>query len=407
MTNLIPILLLCINILLIIILIVYNKKQNTAPFENMQSDLEKQILDEFSRSRDNFSHAQKDLRSEIQANITNFSDSILKNMMGISKLQNTQFEKIRQAVESQLKQIRDDNNKQLEQMRQTVDEKLHATLEKRLSHAFQQVSDRLEKVHLGLGEMQKLATGVGDLKKVLSNVKARGTLGEIQLKNQLSQLLSPQQYQENVKTKKDSSDFVEFAIKLPGKRDIGEEVWLPIDSKFPLEQYDQLLTAYDSGSKEEIITISKKLSAEIKNSAKQIKEKYMDPPHTTDFALMYLPIEGLYAEVLRFPGLFETLQRDFKVVPVGPTTLAAILNSLQLGFRTLAIEKRSSEVWELLGSVKTQFGKFGDLLDKTQKKLSEASQSIDDASKKSRFIEGRLNKVQELPDGDSVKILSE
>lgn len=407
MINITPVILLSVNILLLITIIVIIKRNGGGKIEKLQESLDKQIQDEFSRNRDNFNHSQKDLRTEIQAGITNFSQSIVKNMMEISKLQNTQFEKIRQAVENQLKLIRDDNSKQLEKMRQTVDEKLHATLEKRLNHAFQQVSDRLEKVHMGLGEMQKLASGVGDLKKVLSNVKARGTLGEIQLKNQLSQLLSPQQYQENVKTKKDSGDFVEFAIRLPGKENIEEAVWLPVDSKFPLEQYDLLLTAYDSGTKEEITAISKKLASDIKNFAKQIRDKYLDPPHTTDFALMYLPVEGLYAEVLRFSGLFETLQREFRVVPVGPTTLAAILNSLQLGFRTLAIEKRSSEVWTLLGAVKTQFGKFGDLLDKTRKKLSEASQSIEDASKKSRFIEGRLGKVQELPEKDSGKLLSE
>jgi DNA recombination protein RmuC len=224
-------------------------------------------------------------------------------------------------------------------------------------------------------------------------------LGEIQLKNQLSQLLSAQQYGQNVKTKEGSDDFVEFAIKLPGKDDADKSVWLPIDSKFPLEKYELLLNEYDHGNKESINQASKRLVSEIKSVAKNIADKYIDPPHTTDFALMYLPVEGLYAEVLRFSGLFEALQREYKIVPVGPTTLAAILNSLQLGFRTLAIEKRSSEVWKLLGTIKTQFGKFGDLLEKTRKKLDEASKSIDDASKKTRHIEGKLNKVQELPSG--------
>jgi DNA recombination protein RmuC len=263
----------------------------------------------------------------------------------------------------------------------------------------------LEKVHQGLGEMQKLATGVGDLKNVLTNIKARGTLGEIQLENQLTQLLSPQQYDKNVKTKEGGNAFVEFAIKLPGKEIHNEWVWLPIDSKFPLEQYELLLNAYKTGDKQVIDRVSRKLASGIKNFAKDIRDKYIDPPGTTDFALMYLPIEGLYAEALRFSGLFESLQRECRVVPVGPTTLAAILNSLQMGFRTLAIEKRSSEVWKLLGVVKTQFGKFGDLLDKTRRKLDEAGKSIDDASRKSRYIEGRLTRVQELPAQDNRHLL--
>lgn len=368
---------------------------------------ENKLLDEFARSRHDQNQSSRQLREELQHSITTFSDSILKRMTEISALQNTQFENIRKAVEINLRLLREDNNKKLEQMRQTVDEKLHTTLERRLGEAFKQVGDRLEKVHQGLGEMQKLATGVGDLKNVLTNVKTRGTLGEIQLENQLNQLLSPQQYEKNVKTKEGSSAFVEFAIKLPGKNGKNEWVWLPIDSKFPLEQYELLLKAFETGNKEAIGRVSKKLTADIKNFAKEIQEKYIDPPNTTEFALMYLPIEGLYAEVLRFSGLFETLQREYRVVPVGPTTLAAILNSLQMGFRTLAIEKRSSEVWKLLGAVKTQFGKFGDLLDKTRKKLDEAGQSIEDATRKSRHIEGRLNRVQELPSNDVHQLLEE
>lgn len=366
---------------------------------------ENKMLDEFTRSRHDQNQSSRQLREELQHSITTFSDSILKRMTEISALQNTQFENIRKAVEINLRLLREDNNKKLEQMRQTVDEKLHTTLERRLGEAFKQVGDRLEKVHQGLGEMQKLATGVGDLKNVLTNVKTRGTLGEIQLENQLNQLLSPQQYEKNVKTKEGSSAFVEFAIKLPGKNGQNEWVWLPIDSKFPLEQYELLLKAFETGNKEAIGRVSKKLTADLKNFAKEIQEKYIDPPNTTEFALMYLPIEGLYAEVLRFSGLFETLQREYRVVPVGPTTLAAILNSLQMGFRTLAIEKRSSEVWKLLGAVKTQFGKFGDLLDKTRKKLDEAGQSIEDATRKSRHIEGRLNQVQQLPTEDATHLL--
>ncbi|MCP5052477.1 MAG: DNA recombination protein RmuC [bacterium] len=319
-----------------------------------------------------------------------------------SAMQNTQLESNRKTVEQKLRLLQEDNNKKLEEIRLTVDEKLHSTLERRLGEAFKQVGDRLEKVHQGLGEMQKLATGVGDLKNVLTNVKTRGVLGEIQLENQLSQILSPQQFEKNVKTKEGSSDFVEFAIKMPGKNGDDEWIWMPVDSKFPLEQYELLLNAYEAGDREAVDRTSRKLASDVKGFAKTIQEKYIDPPGTTDFALMYLPIEGLYGEVLRFTGLFETLQRDFRVVPVGPTTLAALLNSLQMGFRTLAIEKQSSEVWKLLGVVKTQFGKFGDLLDKTRKKLDEAGKSIEDASKKSRYIEGRLSRVQERPEEEKV-----
>lgn len=358
-----------------------------------------QYHEEFSRSRSEINQAHAELRKELFHSLSTFSNSISKQMTQISGLQNAQFENIRKSVEANLKLLREENQKKLDDIRLTVDEKLHTTLEKRLGEAFKQVGDRLEKVHQGLGEMQKLASGVGDLKNVLTNVKTRGTLGEIQLESQLTQLLSPQQFEKNVKTKENSQSFVEFAIKLPGKNDKDQWIWLPIDSKFPLEQYELLQDAYDSGKKEDVEQISKKLHSDIKKFARDIRDKYINPPSTTEFALMYLPIEGLYAEVLRFSGLFSTLQKEFHVVPVGPTTLAAILNSLQMGFRTLAIEKRSGEIWNLLGVVKTQFGKFGDLLDKTQQKLNEASKSIEDASRKSRYIEGRLSRVQEIPEG--------
>lgn len=381
---------LAVLILLNVVLLV------TVLVKDNRNSRERKMLDAFARNR-----------TEMQQSITTFSDFILKRMTEISGLQNKQFENIRNTVDVNLRRLREDNNKKLETIRLTVDEKLHSTLEKRLGEAFKQVGDRLEKVHQGLGEMQKLATGVGDLKNVLTNVKTRGTLGEIQLENQLNQLLSSQQYEKNVKTKEGSDAFVEFAIKLPGKNGDEQWVWLPIDSKYPLEQYEILLNAYNESDKEGIERAAKRLAAEVKNFAKTIRDKYLDPPQTTDFALMYLPIEGLYAEVLRSGGLFETLQREYRIVPVGPTTLAAILNSLQMGFRTLAIEKRSSEVWKLLGVVKTHFGKFGDLLDKTRKKLDEAGKSIEDATKKSRYIEGRLTKVQDLPPGENIEPLEE
>jgi DNA recombination protein RmuC len=394
-------LLLAILILLNIALLVTVLLKNGGKHQDRN---ERKILDEFARSRHSVDQAFKELREELQLSITRFSDFLLKQMNEISALQNTQFENIRKTVELKLQRLQDENSRKLEEMRVTVDEKLHSTLEKRLGEAFKQVGERLDKVHQGLGEMQKLAAGVGDLKNVLTNVKARGTLGEIQLENQLSQLLSPQQYEKNVRTKEGSPDFVEFAIKLPGKNGTdGSDkcIWLPLDSKFPLERYELLTAAYQTGDKEAIDRTSRKLAAEVKSFAKTISEKYIDPPGTTDFALMYLPVEGLYAEVLRFSGLFESLQREHRVVPVGPTTLAALLSSLQMGFRTLAIEKRSSEVWKLLGIVKTHFGKFGDLLDKTRKKLDEAGKSIEDASKKSRYIEGRLSRVQELPEEEN------
>lgn len=390
--------LVALNVVLLITIWLMAKDGGKRLLKNIQEyqdQWERKTMDQFARNRHSMDQAAKEQREELQHSITRFADSILKRMSEISALQNTHLENTRKTVEQKLRLLQEDNNRKLEEMRRTVDEKLHTTLEKRLGEAFKQVSDRLEKVHQGLGDMQQLATGVGDLKKVLANVKTRGTLGEIQLENQLTQLLTIEQFAKNVKTKEGSSAFVEFAIKLPGKNGGQEFVWLPVDSKFPLGQYELLLNAYDQGDKETIDKVAKKLAADIKTFAKDIRDKYIDPPGTTDFALMYFPIEGLYAEVLRIGGLFETLQREYRVVPVGPTTLAAILNSLQMGFRTLAIEKRTSEVWKLLNVVKTQFGKFGDLLDKTRKKLDEAGKSIEDATKKTRYIEGRLSRVQD------------
>ena len=283
-------------------------------------------------------------------------------------------------------------------MRQTVDERLTATLEQRLGESFKQVSERLEQVHKGLGEMQTLAAGVGDLKQVLTNVKTRGTWGEVQLGMLLEQILTPEQYAANVACKLGCAERVEFAIRLPGQpgRD-GDEVWLPIDAKFPVEDYQRMLDAQDKGDLAGMDAALKALETRIKASAKDIQTKYLDPPRTTDFAIMFLPTEGLYAEVLRRPGLVESLQSDFRVLVTGPTTLGALLNSLQMGFRILTIEKRSSEVWQLLGAVKTQFGQFGGLLEKVHKKLDQASSTIEDAARKSRTIERRLRTVQELP----------
>ena len=282
-----------------------------------------------------------------------------------------------------------------------MDEKLHATLEQRLGESFKLVSERLELVHKGLGEMQTLASGVGDLKKVLTNVKTRGTWGEVQLEALLEQLLAPEQYVKNAVTKKGSNERVEFAVKLP------ENVLLPIDAKFPQEDYQKLLDAQEQANPVLVEEMAKQLEAKIKAEAKSIKERYINPPDTTDFAIMFLPTEGLYAEVLRRTGLFETLQRQYRVTIAGPTTLAAFLNSLQMGFRTLAIQKRSSEVWTLLGAVKTEFGKFGDILEKTNKKLQEASNTLQDAAQKSRTIEKKLKSVQELPVHEATSLIGD
>jgi DNA recombination protein RmuC len=294
----------------------------------------------------------------------------------------------------------------LEKMRETVDEKLHKTLEERLGQSFKLVSERLEAVQKGLGEMQTLASGVGDLKKVLSNVKTRGVLGEIQLGNILEQIMAPEQYEANVKTKKGSNVHVEFAIKLPGKDDLGQEVYLPIDAKFPQEDYVRLQTAYDSADLAGIDSASKALSTSIKKFAKDIRDKYIDPPHTTDFGIMFLPLEGLFAEVVRQPELVAILQREYKIIVTGPTTLAAMLNSLQMGFKTLAIQKRSSEVWQILGAVKTEFTKFGGVLEKARKKISEADDELEKlVTTRTNVMLTKLRKVEELPSAESQQLL--
>lgn len=319
------------------------------------------------------------------------------------QLNEQKLEHVRETVETRLRHLQADNETKLEQMRATVDEKLHATLEKRLGESFKLVSDRLESVQQGLGEMRNLASGVSDLKKVLTNVKTRGTWGEVQLAALLAQMLTPDQYAANVATKPGSHDRVEFVIKLPGKDSQSSFVYIPIDAKFPQEDYHRLLEASEAADPHALDQALKGLENRIKLEGKTIRDKYLDPPHTTDFAIMYLPTEGLYAEVIRNTALCEYLQRECRVVITGPTTLTAILNALQMGFRTLAIEKRSSEVWQILATVKTEFSKFGDLLEKTKKKLDEASNTIDDAARKSRTIERKLSGVQEPQLSDSTQ----
>jgi DNA recombination protein RmuC len=314
------------------------------------------------------------------------------------------FERLKMTVEGRLTAIQADNASKLEEMRRTVDEKLHATLEQRLGESFKLVSDRLEQVHRGLGEMQSLAAGVGDLKRVLSNVKTRGTWGEVQLSALLEQLLTADQFAANVATRPGSNERVDFAIRLPGKGD-GAVVWLPIDAKFPVEDYQRLMEAQERGDAGGVEEASKAIETRLKNEARSIRDKYVSPPHTTDFALLYLPTEGLYAEALRRPGLADTLQREWRVSLAGPTTLAALLNSLQMGFRTLAIEQRSAEVWAVLGAVKTEFGKFGEALAHTKKKLDEASNSISKAETRTRQLSRRLREVEALPAGDAEQLI--
>lgn len=308
------------------------------------------------------------------------------------------LESLRQAVERGLKEMQADNAQKLEQMRSTVEEKLEGTLEKRLGESFRQVSERLEMVHQGLGDMRNLAAGVGDLKRVLTNVKTRGGWGEVQLGMLLEDILAPEQFARNVQTKENSQEMVEFAVRLPGQSEGGKEsVWLPIDAKFPLEDYQRLAEAQDKADPEAVEKAAKMLETSIKSCARDISTKYLNPPLTTDFAIMYLPTEGLYAEVAKRPSLAEILRRDFRVIVAGPSTFAALLNSLQMGFRTLAIQKRSGEIWALLGAVKAEFGKFGGALEGVKKKLEQAQNSMEDAARKSRAIERKLRDIEELP----------
>jgi DNA recombination protein RmuC len=388
-----------IDIVILYLLLTRKNTTDTTSMEHSIDDIKKSLREENSINRKESRESEKSIREELNNSIKNFGDSLDKRIAELMNKNEIRLEKIRETLDSKMDILQKDNGEKLEKMRMTVDEKLQSTLEKRLGESFKLVSDRLEQVHKGLGEMQTLASGVGDLKRVLTNVKTRGTWGEVQLANLLEQLLTNEQYEKNVATKMGSADRVEFAIKLPGKDEQIKQIWMPIDAKFPIEDYQRLITAQEKGSIEEVEILTKALENRIKSEAKDIYTKYIDPPYTTDFAILYLPIEGLYAEVTQRRGLAETLQRQYRVIVCGPNTIAALLNSLQMGFRTLVIEKRSSEVWSILGAVKTEFGKFGDLLEKTNEKLKQASNTIDDAARKSRTIERKLNKVQELPSG--------
>ncbi|MDR1415388.1 MAG: DNA recombination protein RmuC [Odoribacteraceae bacterium] len=399
--------------------------------------LDSLIREEFGRNREESLRAAKETREESSKSFAVLGESLMKVVASLSDAQKGQFEtfsrqletllkrfddlllrqegvkremelklkEIRETVEGRLVRLQEDNNKKLEEMRKTVDEKLQESVERRFNDSFRLINERLEAVHKGLGEMQSLAAGVGDLKKVLTNVKARGTFGEVQLGAILEQVLSPEQYVRNDHPG-DDRKVVEYAIKLPSKGNDGEQVLLPVDSKFPVEDYQRLLEAYE-GNGEAVEGCRKQFEGAVRSCAKDISERYIHPPRTTDFALLFVPAEGLYAEILRRPGFAEMLQQTYRVVVVGPTNLVAFLGSLQMGFRTLAIEKRSSEVWEILGAVKTEFGNFGAILGKTRKKLQEATNVIDQATTRTRVIERKLRTVQELPPSETVSLLGE
>lgn len=351
-------------------------------------------LDMVLRGQDNL---QRAVREEMAANRSEAARASLDLRREVFEAVERMGTVLREDVGYRLGEIRADNERRLEEIRLTVDQRLQDTLERRLGESFRQVSERLEKVHEGLGEMHALAAGVGDLKRVLTNVKARGLWGEVQLGTLLEQILTPEQYQANVATACGRGERVEYAVLLPGREEDSAGVWLPIDAKFPLEDYQRLVDAQERGDAQAAELAARALESRVKACARDISDKYLDPPHTTDFAIMFLPTEGLYAEVLRRPGLAESVQQSSRVLITGPTTLAALLNSLQMGFRTLAIEKRSGEVWQLLGAVRAQFGQFGEALAKVQKRLQAASETIDEAARKSRRIERSLRAVELTP----------
>ena len=382
----------------------------------------RELRDEIGRVRRDLGEVGSAQRTELSGSLNNFSQTLATQMSGIATVQDGKIDgfaaqlaklteanearltEIRNTLETKLRELQGENAAKLEEMRKTVDERLHATLEHRLGESFKLVSDRLEQVHRGLGEMQTLAAGVGDLKRELTNVKTRGTWGEVQLEALLEQMLVREQFEKNVATRPGSSERVEFAIRMPGRVD-GTQVWLPIDSKFPAEDYDRLIAAQDRADAAGVEESARALELRIRSEAKTIRDKYIEPPYTTDFALLFLPTEGLYAEVLRRPGLADALQRDFRVVIAGPTTLAAILNSLQMGFRTLAIEQRSGEIQLLLGAVKTEFGRFGEVLANTKKQLETVTNSIGKAEVRTRAIERKLRDVEALPTSDAQVVL--
>ncbi|MCX5893114.1 MAG: DNA recombination protein RmuC [Deltaproteobacteria bacterium] len=385
----------------------------------------REVRDELRISREEARSAGRELREEVSGGLKSTNEVLSKTLEAMGKLQHAQLEgmtkqlgeltesnqraldRVRLTFDARVKELQEGNEKKLDEMRKTVDEKLHETLEKRLGESFKLVSDRLEAVHKGLGEMQHLATGVGDLKRVLTNVKVRGTWAEVQLGAILEQILTPEQFEKNVRVKPDTLESVEYAVRLPGPKDDPEAcVWLPIDSKFPQEDYLRLQEAAERADLGAVQAATDALARTVRAAAKAIHDKYVNPPSTTDFGIMFLATEGLYAEVLRQPALVEDLQHRLRVVVAGPTTLAAILSSLRLGFQTLAIEQRAVEVWRVLGAIKTEFGKFGDILDKVKNQLYTASRTLEKTGVRSRAIERRLRSVEQLPEPEALEILA-
>ncbi|WP_327018838.1 DNA recombination protein RmuC [Croceibacter atlanticus] len=405
----------------------FNETKNSlVKFDSTLERTDKSMKDEFQRNREESSSLSKNQREELSKSLDGFKEGFETNTKRLNDLLKDRFDafskqqteinqesekrikEVKETVENQLKEIREDNTKQLNEVRKTVDEKLQKTLNERLTQSFETVGKQLKSVQEGLGEMKNLATDVGGLKKVLSNVKMRGGIGEVQLAMLLEQILAPDQYEANVKTKKGSSATVEFAIKLPGKNEDESIVWLPVDAKFPKDVYEKLQEAYEDGDLDKIQFAQKELDSTIKKMAKDISEKYIDPPNTTDFGIMFLPFEGIYAEVVRKASLLETLQRDFKIIVTGPTTLAAILNSLQMGFKTLAIQKRSGEVWQVLGAVKKEFENFGGMMQKAQKNIQTGLNQLDDVmGKRTRAIQRKLKDVETLDEGQAKALLPE
>ncbi len=397
------ILLIAIALLVVVcIFLLISKGKDNSQNEQLQTALRQQMQE----NREELNRTIRELRMEmtqtLNQNMQQLNDALHKGMQTNSELQRERFD----VMARQQEQLVKSTEKRLDDMRLMVEEKLQKTLNERITQSFDLVRTHLENVQKGLGEMKSLAQDVGGLKKVLSNVKMRGTMGEVQLGALLEQMMSPEQYDVNVKTKKSATEFVEFAIKLPGKDDNNSTVYLPIDAKFPKDVYEQYYDAYEAGDVALIESSGKQLESTIKKMAKDIHDKYIDPPHTTDFAILFLPFENIYAEVIRRTALVELLQREYKIVVTGPTTLGAILNSLQMGFRTLAIQKRTSEVWTVLGAVKTEFGKFGGLLEKVQKNLQNAGDQLEEViGKRSRAIERKLRQVEQLPVDESKRIL--
>ena len=400
--NILAILGIAILILLVVILFITIKNRTSST----QSDLLK-LLETMTKNTDQIVEASKNLHERmirIETTVDKITKGVDDGFRDNRKEIATNLQTIQKTVDSRVKDLQTDNAKKLEEMRLTVDEKLQASVEKRFNESFKTISEQLTSVYKGLGEMKNLATGVGDLKKVMEGVKTRGIYGEVQLNSIISDILSPNQYQENINTKPGSADRVEFAVKMPGREE-DHETYLPIDSKFPVENYSRLIAAYDQGNKADIITFQKALATDVKEQAKKISTKYIEPPFTTDFGMMFVPTESLYAEILRIPGLSDEIRQKYNISITSPSTLPVTLSGLLMGFRTVAIEKRSSEVWQVLGAIKTQFNKFGDLLEATKKKLQESANKIDAAAPTSRQNERRLKEVESLPTADSVKLI--